>query len=419
MKTTFRKIAGLMLALLLVSGITESFAQHKKDFVTVRGVVKDRTSRKSLEFVSISVPGSNIGTVTNINGEFAIKIKDSLNANSIKVSHLGYSNTIFNIKREDMDGVVILLTPNVNLLEEITILGFDAEILVRRAIDQIATNYNPNPSLLSGFYRETIRKRKNYINVSEAIVDIYKTPYFQDYNRDQVLIYKGRKLISPNPRDTVMVKLLGGPNLSIILDVVKNPDLVLSEENMSLYRFRFEESVMIDDRAHYVVSFQPKLSLPYALHFGKLYIDKENLAFSRAVISVSMDDRDKATKAILKKKPMGMHFKPEEITFLINYKQRNDRTYLSYIRSEISFKCDWRKRLFSTNYTIVSETVITGGIEENAARIPAKLAFRVNQSLSDNVLSFYDPLFWEDYNIIEPDESLESAVNKLKKENSK
>jgi len=40
-------------------------------------------------------------------------------------------------------------------------------------------------------------------------------------------------------------------------------------------------------------------------------------------------------------------------------------------------------------------------------------------SLSDSVDSFLDKDFWEDYNIIEPDESLESAVNRLKKEEKK
>ena len=39
-----------------------------------------------------------------------------------------------------------------------------------------------------------------------------------------------------------------------------------------------------------------------------------------------------------------------------------------------------------------------------------------NESLSDKVMGFYDVNFWGAYNIIEPTESLESAVNKLKKE---
>lgn len=419
MKTTLTKIAGLVTALMLLSWITPTFAQEVKDYITIKGVVKDKNTRRALEYVSISVPGTNVGTVTNVNGEFSLKIKESLNAKNIKVSHLGYSNYTQNIRKSDLSDVVILLSPNANLLDEITVLGFDAEALVRSAISRIEYNYSPNTALLEGFYRETIRKRRNFINVSEAIVEVFKTPYTNDLNRDAVQIYKGRKVISPNPQDTLMVRLLGGPTISIYLDVVKNPDLMLNMETLSYYKFAIEETAMIDDRAHFVVSFVPKVSLPYALHYGKLYIDKENLAFSKAEFSVSMEDRNKATQAILKKKPLGMQFKPEEITFMVNYKQRDGRTYLSYLRSEMRFKCDWKKRLFSTTYTVVSETVITGGKEENATRIPAKLAFRDSQSLYDKVDSFYDKDFWEDYNIIEPDESLENAVNKLRRANNK
>ena len=177
-----------------------------------------------------------------------------------------------------------------------------------------------------------------------------------------------------------------------------------------------EESVMIDERPHFVVSFAPQVNLPYALYYGKLYIDKQSIAFTRAEFSLSMDDKNKATQAILKKKPYNLRFKPEEVSFLVNYKLRDGISYLNYIRSEFKFKCDWKRRLFSTNYTIISEMVVTGGKVGNVDNIPAKLSFKQSQSLSDNVSSFRDANFWEDYNIIEPSESLESAVNKLKKQ---
>lgn len=186
MKTTFTKIAGLLAAVIMITLAAPSWSQDVKDYITIKGVVKDKVTRRALEFVNISVPGSNIGTVTNINGEFSIKIKDSLNAKNIKISHLGYSNHTQHIRKEDMNDVQIFLTPNENLLEEITVLGFDAEALVRRAMSKIETNYSPNTALLEGFYRETIRKRRTYINVSEAIIEIYKTPYSQEDRKSVV-----------------------------------------------------------------------------------------------------------------------------------------------------------------------------------------------------------------------------------------
>lgn len=418
MKTTVKQSILLILAVILTAGASPLWSQQK-DFYTVKGVVKDKQSQKSLEYANLSVTGTNIGTITNTNGEFSIKIKDSLKAKTIEISHIGYTTSRISVNGENMDKLTIYLTPQPSLLDEITIRALDAKALVESAIGNIEKNYSSHENMLSGFYRETIKKRRTYINVSEAIVEIYKTPYSQGLDKDIIQIYKGRKLISPKAEDTLMVKLLGGPNLSIYLDVVKNPDLMLNKETLSFYKFAMEESVMIEERPHYVVSFIPQVILPYALHYGKLYIDRESLAFSRAEFSVSMDDRNKATQAILKKKPFSMRFKPENISFLVTYKQRDGKSHLNYIRSEIQFKCDWKRKLFSTNYTIVSETVITGGKGEIISRIPYKLSFKESQSLSDKVQNFYDANFWEDYNIIEPDESLEYAVNRLKRENQK
>ncbi len=416
MKTIVKQTTKLLLILLLISGGSQLWAQSNKDYFAVRGVVKDKITQKSLAYANISVQGTNIGTIANINGEFSIKIKDSLNAKSVEISHLGYSTFVLPVKGENIKEITIYLSPKANLLDEITVYSLDPRALVEEAISKIETNYSSTTDLLSGFYRETVRKRRSYITVSEAVIDIYKSPYAEGVEKDMLQINKGRKLVSPKLDDTLMVKLLGGPNLSIYVDIVKNPDLILNLETLSNYKFFMEQSVMIDERPNYVVSFKPQVILPYALYYGKLYIDKQNLSVSRTEFSLSLDDRNKAIQAILKRKPFSMRFKPEEISFLVTYKQRDGLTHLNYIRSEVRFKCDWKRRLFSTNYTIVSETVITGGKTDVINKIPHRFAFSSNQSLSDKVINFFDKDFWEDYNIIEPDESLESAIGRLKKE---
>ena len=417
MKTTGKQIAGFLLILFLALGITPVSAQNESHYISVSGIIKDKKTKKKLEYVNVSVPGTGIGTVTNEDGEFLIKINDSIDAKSIEISHMGYSNYRLPIDKRTTTGVEILLNANVNLLNEVVVESMEPLDLIRKAIQRIGSNYCPEANLMTGFYRETIKKGRNYINISEAVIDIYKTPYTEEgVKQDRVQIAKGRKLLSQKSGDTLAVKLIGGPNLSVYLDIAKNPELLLDKETLSCYKFKMEESVMIDERPHFVVSFAPQVNLPYALYYGKLYIDKQSIAFTRAEFSLSMDDKNKATQAILKKKPYNLRFKPEEVSFLVNYKLRDGISYLNYIRSEFKFKCDWKRRLFSTNYTIISEMVVTGGKVGNVDNIPAKLSFKQNQSLSDNVSSFRDANFWEDYNIIEPSESLESAVNKLKKQ---
>lgn len=438
MKTTFTIYAVLLFAFGSISQTTlkandiskietqalqgqplQAQTHQAKDYFTIRGTVKDNASNRILEYASISLKGTNIGTITNANGYFSLKVASNLSNAHIEVTYIGYNTVDIPIDIANSSNLNILLKPLPIVLDEITIKAIDASELVAKAIDKIQENYSQNAQLLSGFYRETIRKRKTYINVSEAVVDIYKSPYkeahSENYSQDMLSILKGRKLISTKPSDTIMVKFLGGPNLALYLDIVKNPDLMLTSENLFKYKFYIDQIVMIQERPHYVVSFVPQVEMPYALHYGKLFIDKSSLTISRAEFSVDMTDRNKVTQALLRKKPMNMRFRPENISYLVTYKQINGKTYLNYIRNEIQFKCDWTKKFFSTNYTIVSETVITGGSRENIEKFKSKFVFRDNQSLSDKVVDFNDVHFWENYNIIEPDESLENAVSRLLK----
>ena len=130
-------------------------------------------------------------------------------------------------------------------------------------------------------------------------------------------------------------------------------------------------------------------------------------------------DKQKVTNAILIEKPRGLRFTPEEVSYVVTYKYQGNKTYLNYIRNDIRFKCDWKRRLFATNYAVSGETVITDRDEQNINRIPIKEAFSIRQSLSQEVALYQDDNFWGNYNIIEPTESLESAVNKLKKQHLK
>lgn len=420
MKTMYKLLWGYLLISLLLAGFTPLQAQTdsigKNRYITISGIVKDKRSKKSLEYVNISIPGSTTGTVTNADGEFSFKVKDSIQAKEVEISYLGYYTSKIALNGQDIENKTVWLTPYTNTLNEVIIRASNPRYIVEEAIKKIPANYNPKHSLMTGFYRETAQKGRRYINISEAVIDIYKTPYDEDINRDRVQIFKGRKLLSQKASDTLAVKLLGGPSMSIYVDVVKNPDILLDQESLPYYKFRMEESTTINDRPQYVIHFEPQAILPYALYYGKLYIDKERLSFTRAEFFLDMNDRNKATQAILRKKPFGLRFKPVEVSFLVNYKEYNGMTYLSYIRNGVRFKCDWKRKLFSTSYTILSEMVVTDSKDCNARIIPYKQTFNPNQSLSDKVSNFADEDFWGSYNIIEPTESLEHAVNRLKKQ---
>ena len=100
---------------------------------------------------------------------------------------------------------------------------------------------------------------------------------------------------------------------------------------------------------------------------------------------------------------------------VVQYKLQGDVAYLSYIRNEIRFKCDWKRRLFSSVYTARSEMVVVERDEQPQNPISRQEAFKSSQIFYDMVNVYWDEDFWKDYNIIEPTESLENAVKKLRR----
>ena len=383
------------------------------NIITISGMVRDGLTRRPLQYVTITVANNNIGTVSNADGEFSLKIPQSINATVVEFSHLGYQTFRLSITGENMSGVQVAMTQSATELSELVVQGFDAFYIVQEAVSKIPTNFSASLNQLTGFYRETVQKRRNYINISEAVVDLYKTAYSESVSADRLQVLKGRRLLSQRASDTLAIKLLGGPNLSIFVDIVKNPDILLDRETLSDLSYTMVNITQINGRDQYVINFDPRVVKPYPLYQGTLYIDRESLAFTRAEFNLDMSDRNKATSMILRRRPLGLRFRPEQVSYVVSYQERNGVSYLSYIRNELHFSCDWRRRLFSTNYSVVSEMVVTDINLQDVAMIARRDAFRETHVLTDRVLDFYDEDFWGAYNIIEPTESLELAVNRL------
>ena len=129
-----------------------------------------------------------------------------------------------------------------------------------------------------------------------------------------------------------------------------------------------------------------------------------------------MSDREKATAMMLISKPIGVRFKPKELSLLLDYRQGADGlTRLSYIRTTFRFNCDWKRRLLATSFAAFCEMVVTNTTNRDVQPIQGRESFDQRDAFFDKVDYFRDPAFWQDYNIIEPTESLDKAVLRLLK----
>ena len=382
---------------------------------TFSSKVVDARTRKAMPHVSVTE--RTVGTVTNEEGEFTLKLKAEPDA--VTFSCLGYKSrrlTAEECKALEAEGKPVQMQASSVVLSEIVVKGIEnPRDLVEQAISKIDTNYPQESNLLRGFYRETTQKRSRFISVAEGVVDVYKTPYFRMDWRDGVAILKGRRLLSQRRADTLAVKLQGGPVLPVTLDVVKDREILLNSKELDNYSFSYRGAQRIGDRMQYVVEIHPMLIVDYPLYEGSLYIDQETLAFTRIDLQLDMRNPDKATQSILRKKPLGLRFTPRELTVTIDYKTDGGVTRMNYIRNVIRFRCDWKRKLFKSNFTVVSEMVVTDRREgEGVKPIKVRDNFNRRDNFYDKVIFFDDPHFWGDENIIEPTEDLLKGIEKIK-----
>lgn len=392
-------------------------AYGQEELTVLTGRVVSSQNGKALAHVSVSAPEEKLSTVTNDDGEFMLKVPKR--PSHITISHLGYYTQHVSIGSKT-EGLKVRMVPSAIVLDDVVVSANDPLEVVRAAIRKIPENYQLTPSLMHCFYRETAQKGKRFIAISEAVTDMYKTAYdWRSVTNDAVSIVRGRRLLSTKAKDTLGVKLMGGPVIPIMLDAVKNAELLLNEEELSLYTLSSETPERIGDRPQYVISLRPHYLLQRPLFHARLYIDQQTLTFTRVVLDLDVADRDKATNYMLVRKPVGLRFNPLSLTTIVNYSTSNDDnlTRISYVRNELRFKCDWKRRLFASAYTVVSEMVVTEQVPaESVHRIRGRDSFGPRDYFYDEADFFDDPDFWGAYNIIEPTESLEHAIGKLKKD---
>lgn len=384
----------------------------------ISGIIKNIKNKKPLGNAEISVTGTNIGTVTNSDGYFSLKFPEEAISNGLKIDLIGYKGITIPIPKDStlQNSLSIFLTPSGKVLDEVTVYGGDPKEIVVKALEKIPDNYSMQNNVFQGFYRETVQKGNRYISISEAMVDLLKKPYAnRDTRGEKVSIYKGRRLLSPKVTDTLSIKLMDGPLIPINFDAVKNGNHLFTNEEINNFNFTMLPVTVIDNRPHYTIEFKPKVELSYPLHQGVLYIDAQSLTISRVEFALDMKNKSKVTQAILQKKPRGLRFKPIEVSGVVTYKTHEGKSYINYITTRLKFNCDWKRRLFASSYTTVAEMVMVNRDDSPQNLSQFADSYGRRKIFSDLVNNYWEEDFWKDYNIIEPSESLEKAVKKLKK----
>jgi hypothetical protein len=405
----------LIFTILLSFIVTTNAVSQKESYLEYSGKVVDKDTGSPLIFATISIEETNIATVTNSEGEFRLKVPIDKTDLNILVSFIGHMNKIIPISELTKKRNKIRLKVHSVSLAEINVFPKDAELLIRAVINRRRENYMQSASLMTAFYRETIKKRRAYASLSEAVVQIYKQPY-RNINSDHIKLLKTRKSADYSKLDTLVLKLMGGPFNTLILDIMKNPNMIISYETIDEYTFTLDNITKIDNRLIYVLSFKQKEWIQEPLFYGKLYIDSESLAITRASFNTNTAFKEQVSRMFIKKKPAGAKVYITNASYMVSYREKDGEWYYGYSRGELTFKIDWSKKLFNTIYTAQFELAVTDWEKaEPKSPIKPKDRMRMNVIMRDKSSGFSDKNFWGAYNVIEPEKPIENAIKKIQK----
>ena len=384
-------------------------------FIIAKAIVKDAQTKSPIPYVSASIDEIGIGTVTNQSGEFMLKIPLSDTVQNIQISHVGYNQQTIPVELFRNNPVDIYMQTKVVSLQDVIVGIVNPLKIIREMLDNRPVNYQNDPVYFTNFYREGVEKKNNIVNLTEAVFQVYKTG-FESSAEDQVKLLKMRKITNENETDSIILKMRAGIDASLRMDIIKYlPDFLDLEapSNSSLYNYAKIDMTVTDSSLAHVIAFEQKPGVEEPLYKGELYIDADNSALLVAHFEINPRYIDKATDLVLKKS-RDVDIKPEKADYYVYYKYWNGKYYMSYVRGDLAFKVKKKKTFFQPSQSIRTffEMAVCKIDTVDVKKFPRKESISTHNVFSETEFQ-YDGRFWDDFNVILPEEKLNEAISRI------
>ncbi|KAA6341410.1 hypothetical protein EZS27_010778 [termite gut metagenome] len=403
----------ILLSLPTGNALPANLPEKKKEaYFIIEGVLYDRISREVIPSASVMARNASIGTITNQNGEFKLVLPDSLRHSSIRFSHVGYENKEFEASASAGKHTGFLLEPKVVPLQEIVVRVVNPVLALQRMIEERKHNYSSTPVYLTTFYREGIAYKNKNVDLTEAVLKVYKTGYQDADNLDQVKLIKMRHILNKEKNDTIFTKFKSGINSCLILDMIKHlPDFLTLDLSETPFIYMHTDISFIDDRLVNVISFEQKQREKAPLYKGQLFIDAENHALVEAHFEINPRYAEQATNLFVEKKSRNYKFTLRRAAYVVSYKPVTGGVYyLNQVRGDLEFKV--RKKKWQPNSAPLDvwfEMVNCDVDTQNVKSFSRSERLSITTIFSETKYS-YDADFWKGFNVIVPEERLKELI---------
>jgi hypothetical protein len=392
----------------------------------ISGRVVNAYTNEGVEFVSILIEGSFVGTSSAADGKFSLTLPAENKQSKVIFQRLGFITDTISLGDLVRQKTVVLV-PREQTLDEVIIKPVDPFNLLLAAIEKIPKNYYAPPVTQHAFYRQYIVANNELIGLEEADFTMINTfnkkpldaPVSVKKSRGMIdfeVIKSLGKMVEKNIKDdTLYIKenteLLRAFNPDYEA-ISQNKKGFLGEKGDKQYVYRYNGLVLKDDRVAHFISFDQKEKLKKTLFRGNVYIDTATLAVMEIEAELSPQGVDFQKLLPLKfrllAKLLGFTIEIYDINFKAHYAPYRDFWVVnkgSYYVSGAIFK----KNGPAINGYFAAEYFV----KEN---LPKHQYYNVRtpyEKIVPNLEDFKNDNFWDKSNQFPMKKEVEELLNKL------
>jgi hypothetical protein len=392
------------------SASDSSMNKGKPTFIT--GIIVDDETLEPLPSAAIGIKNRRRGTISNSNGEFGLNIPPEILRDTISVSYLGYFGREIPVSQAVGNNLTISMKREFISIPEIIIRNQIPQEILTKAYHAISRNYGDTPALMTGFYREGVLKKSELQSYSEAVLQIYKSAYSGTLLRDQIKVYKSRKIENTNLSDTLTVRLKAGLSTCLDLDGVKNTFDFLTPDSMKYYTYRITDIVTNDDETAFAIEFEQREFVDLPLFKGTVYVNTVDFGIMNAEFEINPSLLHKMKDSFISNTSPGFNTWPVSVKYSVAYRKMNNRYFFSHVRGDLVFSSRQKKKLFNTQFKVFFELAITDTELKNVKRFDRDEVAPTHSVFSKSIKN-YDPLFWGDQDFLRPEDNLLQAIKKM------
>lgn len=379
----------------------------------ITGTVVDESGTKALPYATIGIYEKGIGSISNYDGNFSLKVTQNSINDTLRISYLGFRDRTIPVSQAINNHLQIELTSEYVSIPEVIIRTRDPIDLLQGVLKNKRINYGSDPVLFRAFYRESVSKKDKIQVYSEAIINIYKSSYTGTLKSDQINVFKSRKIEKLDYTDTLILKLQAGLDACLSLDGIKTSYDFLDPNNFQDYDYRMTDIVNFGDEAAYVIEFTQKEEISdLALFSGSLYINTDNYALHSVEFEINPLYIEELSSSFIRESSKGYTVKVRSAKYRVDYREVNNRFYLNHVKGDLKFFTRKRRKLFGSNFNIMFEMAVTDIDSVNVERFK-KDEVAPRHTIFSETIRGYDKDFWGTDNYVQPELNIQEALKEL------